>query len=63
MFQNTRILSECHYDSTTPILYFPQVRVRTYLTTHVKRKRKEEGRKHIYISIFLFLIFKQVIAQ
>ena len=35
---------------------------RTYLTTHVKRKKKEEGRKHMYTYFHLF-VFKQVIAQ
>jgi hypothetical protein len=63
MWQNTRILSECHYDSTAPILYFSQVWVRTYLTTHV-RKKKEEG-EHIYTYFHLLFdfIFKQVIAK
>jgi len=54
MFQNTRILSECHYDSTTPILNFSQARIRTYLTTHEERRKKKE----ISIIYFLFLLSK-----
>ena len=62
------MVQECSWYDTMiiprPILYFSQVRVRTYLTTHVKRKKKEEGRTYIHVfPSFIFLFFKQVIAQ
>jgi len=42
-----------------PILYFPQVRVRTYLTTYVK---KEEG-EHIYTYFHLLFFVLSKLQQ
>jgi len=43
-----------------PILCFPQVRVRTYLTTCEERRKKKEGKIHVFPS---FIFVKQIIAQ
>jgi len=46
------------------ILLFPQARIMTYLTTHVKKEERRRDNIYTLISIFYFFcFFKQVIAQ
>jgi len=56
MCQNRRVLLAWNYDYTTVLSYISlKSGCRTYLTTHVSRKKKQEVRRHIYTCIFIFL--------